>query len=102
MPRMITLKQAATETGLSYDCLRKLCLTGKLVHIRAGTKYLINAEKLTEYLGGDCNEQRTIYPDMEYLELLEHAKEQAKIKLEEAQKEYIKASTAVENYKKLK
>ena len=49
MVKMITLKQAASETGLSYDCLRKLCLTGKLVHIRAGTKYLLNAEKSFSY-----------------------------------------------------
>lgn len=58
MPKMITLKQAAAETGLSYDCLRKLCLTGTLVHIRAGTKYLLNAERLAEYLDGGCNGQR--------------------------------------------
>ena len=58
MPRMITLKQAAAETGVSYCELRKLCLAGVLVHIRAGTKYLLNAEKLAEYLDGGCNGQR--------------------------------------------
>lgn len=49
-PTMFTLKQAAEATGLSYDYLRKLCLQNKIVFIRAGTKYLVNAEKLREYL----------------------------------------------------
>ena len=49
-PIMLTLRQAAEETGLSYDYLRKLCLRGKIVFVRAGSKYLINAEKLKEYL----------------------------------------------------
>ena len=50
MPKMITLKQAATETGMSYNWLRQMCLQGNLVHVRSGTKFLLNAEKLTEYL----------------------------------------------------
>ena len=50
VPTMITIAQASTETGLSYDCLRKLCLQGRLVHVRAGRKFLINKEKLADYL----------------------------------------------------
>lgn len=50
IPVMITISQAVAETGISYDYLRKLCLQGKLVHVRAGKKYLINKEKLAEYL----------------------------------------------------
>lgn len=50
MPKMITLREAANETGLSYDCLRKLCLKGEIVHIRSGVKFLINENKLIEYL----------------------------------------------------
>lgn len=50
MPRMISLSQAAEETGVSYGCLRRLCNQGKLVHIRSGKKILLNAEKLAEYL----------------------------------------------------
>lgn len=49
-PTMLTLNQAAEATGLSYDHLRKLCLQRKIVFIRAGSKYLVNAEKLVEYL----------------------------------------------------
>ena len=50
VPVMIPISQAAAETGVSYDCLRKLCLQGKLVHVRAGRKFLINKEKLADYL----------------------------------------------------
>lgn len=50
LPRMWTLKEAAEQTGLSYDYLRKLCVRGKLTHIKAGCKILINADKLTAYL----------------------------------------------------
>lgn len=49
-PTMLTLNQAAEATGLSYDHLRKLCLQRKIVFVRAGSKYLVNAEKLVEYL----------------------------------------------------
>ncbi len=49
-PTMLTLRQAAEATGLSYDYLRKLCLQKKIIFVRAGNKYLVNAEKLQEYL----------------------------------------------------
>ena len=49
-PSMMTLNQAAEATGLSYDHLRKLCLQKKIVFVRAGSKYLINADRLREYL----------------------------------------------------
>lgn len=50
IPTMVTLAEASKQTGLSYDYLRKLCLTGQITHIRAGKKYLINLEKLVDYL----------------------------------------------------
>ena len=49
-PQMWTLKQASENTGLSYDYLRKFCLQGKIVYVRAGSKYLLNASRLIEYL----------------------------------------------------
>ncbi|CBK77114.1 DNA binding domain, excisionase family [[Clostridium] cf. saccharolyticum K10] len=49
-PVMLTLRQAAKETGLSYSYLRKLCLEGKIVFVKSGRKYLVNAERLKEYL----------------------------------------------------
>ena len=57
IPEMITLREAASRTGLPYSRLRKLCLQGKIVHIRAGSKFLINFGKLIDYLNtGDTND----------------------------------------------
>lgn len=55
IPRMLKLNEAAELSGLSYDFLRKRCLDGTLVHIRSGRKFLLNADKLAEYLNsGGC------------------------------------------------
>ena len=51
-PEMITLRTASARTGLSYDALRKMCLAGRIVHVRVGTKILINADRLVEFLNG--------------------------------------------------
>lgn len=58
IPVMLTLREASERTGLSYDFLRKLCLTRQIVHIRAGNKYLVNYGKLVEWLnnGGELHE----------------------------------------------
>ena len=47
---MVTLREAASRTGISYDRLRKMCINGQIVHIKAGCKFLINWEKLVDYL----------------------------------------------------
>ena len=52
IPTMLSIKKASAKTGLSYDFLRKLCLNDQIVYIRAGSKYLINFEKLVDYLNG--------------------------------------------------
>lgn len=52
LPRMKTLKEMAELTGLSYTMLRNLCLENKIVHIRAGKKYLINYDRFVDYLNG--------------------------------------------------
>lgn len=67
IPEMVTLRTASQRTGVSYDWLRKKCLQGSLVYIKAGTKYLINFGKLVDYLnkgdrdGGVKNEEYTNY-----------------------------------------
>lgn len=51
IPEMTTIEQTREKIpGLSYDYLRKLCLQHKIVHVRAGSKYLINFGRLVEYL----------------------------------------------------
>lgn len=50
IPTMVTPDKAAKLTGLAVDHVRGLCRMGKIVHVRAGKKMLINLEKLAEYL----------------------------------------------------
>lgn len=50
IPRMLTIKQTAQEFGLPEHFVRTLARSGKIVATRAGTKYLINADKLVEFL----------------------------------------------------
>ena len=58
MPTMVTIQAAANQTGLTYSGLRRLILEGKfLFYVRVGSRYLVNLEKLAEFLnnpaGGD-------------------------------------------------
>lgn len=48
--QMVTLKEASSRTGISYDRLRKMCINNQIVYIKAGCKFLINWEKLVDYL----------------------------------------------------
>ena len=50
IPRMLTIKATAQETGLAYNYIRNLCLQNKIVYVKAGNKYLINIDKLIDYL----------------------------------------------------
>ena len=52
-PLMLPIREAAHRSGLSYDAIRKLCLTGKIRYIRCGAKYLINYPLFIRYLNGD-------------------------------------------------
>ena len=38
--------------GLSYECLRKMCVSGNLKHIKSGTKYLVSGRVILALLGG--------------------------------------------------
>ena len=50
VPTMWGLKEAASRTGLSYDYVRKLCIQGRIPYIKAGSKYLVNGDRLMEYM----------------------------------------------------
>ena len=56
VPRMLTIQQAADETGLSYGCIRKWCLEKRIVFVRSGKKYLMNMDRLGDYLNGESEE----------------------------------------------
>ena len=64
VPEMVTIKEATRRTGLSYSLLRNLCLQNKIIYIRTGNKYLINFEKLCDYLNkgeGDAIQKNKEY-----------------------------------------
>jgi excisionase family DNA binding protein len=49
--RMLTINEAAERApGLSKWRIRKMCISGKLPHLMAGKKYLINEQVLIGYL----------------------------------------------------
>ena len=56
MPTMVTIRAAAEQTGLTYSCLRRWILDGKFpFYVRAGSKYLVNLEKLAEFLNSPAD-----------------------------------------------
>ena len=56
IPRMETINKAAEIMGLSKHFIRQKAVNGEIVCIRAGNKYLINIDKLIEYLNkGDLS-----------------------------------------------
>ena len=49
-PTMLTIKETAAKTGLAEYRIRQLCLEKKIIYIQCGKKYLVNYEKLIDYL----------------------------------------------------
>lgn len=53
MPKMLTIKEAAAETGLSYGVVRRWCISGAFKgFVKAGNKTLINYDRFVEFLNG--------------------------------------------------
>lgn len=50
IPRMETINKAAEITGLSKHFIRQKAISGEIVCVKAGNKYLINVDRLIEYL----------------------------------------------------
>lgn len=50
IPRMETVKTTAKMFGLAEHFVRQLVISGKIVAVKAGCKYLVNVDKLAEYL----------------------------------------------------
>ena len=49
IPRMVTIKEAAAQTGLSVHHVRQLCLSREIVCINTGRKYLVNLDRFIDY-----------------------------------------------------
>lgn len=47
---MLTLKEAAKKTGLSYNQLRLWCHQNRIIYIRCGNKFYVNYDRLIDYL----------------------------------------------------
>lgn len=50
IPTMVTIQEAADQTGLSYDYIRKMCIQDKIVYVKVGAKRLVNLDMLRRYL----------------------------------------------------
>ena len=50
IPAMLTIKETANKTGLSYEYIRKLCIQEKIVFVRSGRKYLVNFDRFMDFL----------------------------------------------------
>jgi len=49
-PKMLTITQTAKAFGLPKNFIRQAVLDGRIVHVKAGKKYLINIQKVEEWL----------------------------------------------------
>jgi len=47
---MRTIAETAKVTGLAENFVRRLCLSGQIVSVKAGKKYLINLDRFIEFL----------------------------------------------------
>lgn len=53
IPRMATIKQASQITGIAEHALRLWCINKQIVYVRCGSKYLVNIDRLVEFLNGN-------------------------------------------------
>lgn len=55
IPTMLTIKETAQKAGLAEHYVRQLILQNKVIHVKAGKKYLINFELFVNFLNtGEC------------------------------------------------
>lgn len=50
IPHMATIKETAKLFGLAEHFVRQLVIKGEVVAVKAGCKYLVNIDRLAEYL----------------------------------------------------
>ena len=57
MPTMVTMNKAAELTGVPYSALRRWIKSGEFTYyVMVGTKYLINLERLVDFLNTPATE----------------------------------------------
>jgi excisionase family DNA binding protein len=57
VPQMVTIREAASRTGMSYDSIYKLCQKNEIVYVRCGAKYLINFDRFVDFLNHGSSEK---------------------------------------------
>ena len=58
IPTMLTVKETARRSGLAEYYIRKLIAERKIVFVKAGKKYLVNFERLADFLNeGEAPEE---------------------------------------------
>lgn len=50
IPQMWTIRESMQKTGISRFLIMTLIESGKIIYVKTGRKYLINAESLCNYL----------------------------------------------------
>ena len=62
-PRMMTIDQVVNniksedkDTAITRYFVRQLCIENKIVHIKAGQKYLINYDKFVDFLNNGAGQ----------------------------------------------
>ena len=68
VPTMLSIDESAKRSGLPAHFVRQLCITNQIVYVKAGTKYLVNFEKLIDFLNTGTQEQQTEKP-LKYIKL---------------------------------
>lgn len=65
IPRMVSISKAAELTGLSYTVLRRWCLEDRIIYVKAGSHFLINLDRLIDYLNGKDLREAPAEPEPE-------------------------------------
>lgn len=53
IPRMLGIRETAQLFGLPQHFVRQLVIKGEIISVKAGNRYLVNCDKLVEYLNGE-------------------------------------------------
>ena len=59
IPRMRTIKETAELFGLPVNFIRQKVNNGEIVAVRAGRRFLVNVDKLAEYLDSNTIPQES-------------------------------------------
>lgn len=62
VPRMETIKKTAEIFGLPVHFVRQKVLSGEIVAVRAGKRFLVNLDRFAEYLNSSTITQKPTKP----------------------------------------